>query len=135
MNGRGLKVLFIAGNEVDVLKQWDQSGSASRHTLAVPWRFETAEQAVALVQLLKPDVVVVSCKLPILNFCGAHMVFILRQNGYRGMVVASCSGEADLFAQAGVEVDSSVNGEPEQLKSALDGLADQRVHPSAFSLD
>lgn len=103
------KIYFVDDRPEEVLRQWHLSGCACNHELGPVTIFETVRQTVEMVKAFEPNIILIGYGLGKYPVTGADVVRALRENGFTGRIIANSGGGAELFTQAGVEVDGTAN--------------------------
>jgi len=116
-----MKALFIDDRMHEVMRQWQETGSAN--VQAQFEKFESIERSCALVLDFAPHFVIIGHGLSCSGVNGSHVIKALRAQGYDGKIIANSGGGAEQFERDGVELDGSADREPEKLRQILDALS------------
>lgn len=114
------KILFIDDRISEIIRQWNCSGCESNHELLPLVPFQSLELAQEMVELYKPDIIIIGYGLSNPSANGSDVINALRNHGYRGLVFANSGGGISQFIKDGVAIDESVDRSPMKLKSVLE---------------
>lgn len=116
------RILFIDDRMDEIHCQWQLSGCENDHELLPLQPFESIEQARWMVEEFRPDVILVGYGLNKSDITGADVIRSLREEGYKGRMIANSGGGRKLFDRSGIVVDGSADRTPNGLKTTVDNL-------------